>query len=181
MKQNSEQKVLVNQKHRVSRQKSFNIFLGKTFIQILYVYILRNTKPCQTQLILNCVLLSEMCINHPKILTFLKLISALGVFGLKCFHRFVVLGGRIGRISCLVFCLVIKMWKNLYKKSYQTWQKTSKCSNRTQKKRQILFHKFLCEYMLFLPPPFVEWGEMKIPKNWVGGGIRANLEGREKI
>ena len=117
----------------------------------------------------------------PKNFDFLKLISALGVFGLKCFHGFVVLGGRIGRISCLVFCLVIKMWKNLYEKSYQTWQKTSKCSNRTQKKRQILFHKFLCEYMLFLPPPFVEWGEMKIPKNWVGGGIRSNLEGREKI
>ena len=138
LKQDPEQKVLVNQKHGVSKQESFNLFLGKIFIQILYVYILRNTKPCQTQLILNCVLLSQMCINHPNILSFLKLISALGVFGLKYFHGFVVLGGRIGRIAGLVFCLVIKMWKNLYKKSYQTWQKTPKCSNRTQKKRNII-------------------------------------------
>ena len=31
-------------------------------------------------------------------------------------------------------------------------QKTSKCSNGTHKKRQILFHRFLGEYTLFLPP-----------------------------
>ena len=117
----------------------------------------------------------------PKNFDFPKIDQRFRCVWFEMFHRFIVLGGRIGRISCLVFCLVIKMWKNLYKKSYQTWQKTSKCSNRTQKKRQILCHKFLCEYILFLPPPFVEWGEMKIPKNWVGGGIRANLEGREKI
>ena len=44
-------------KQRVSRQKSFNLFPDKTFIHIMYVCIVSNIKPCQTQLILNCVLL----------------------------------------------------------------------------------------------------------------------------
>ena len=48
------------------------------------------------------------------------------------------------------------------------------------KKREILFHKFLCEYILFLPPPFVEWGEMKIPKYWVGGGNQGKLGGQRE-
>ena len=45
LKQNSEQKLLEKQKKRVSMQKSFNLFPRKVFIQILYVYIVRNMKP----------------------------------------------------------------------------------------------------------------------------------------
>ena len=69
------------------------------------------------------------------------------------------------------------MWQNLYKNHIKhgkdlqkSFKKTSKCKNVkifqrehatvTHKKRQILFHKFLGEYTLFLPPPpFFEGGE----------------------
>ena len=50
-------KYLKIKKRKVSRQKSFNLFPTMNFIQILYVYIEPSIKPCQTQLILNCVLL----------------------------------------------------------------------------------------------------------------------------
>ena len=63
-----------------------------------------------------------MCVNHLKILTFQKLTNPLGLFGLKSFHRFIILVGSIEPIACLVFYLVIKMCKNLYKKPYQKWQ-----------------------------------------------------------
>ena len=108
-----------NKKQRVSRQESFNLFAGKTFIQLINVYIVSNIKPYQTQLILNCVLLFTMRVNHQKILTFQKLSDSLGLLELKNFHRFVILGGRIEPIVCLVFYLIIKMWENLYKKPYQ--------------------------------------------------------------
>ena len=56
-----------------------------------------------------------------------------------------------------MFYLVIKMWKNLYKKPYQTWKtvvttfkKHQNVPMRTQKKRKIFFHRFLSEYT-FLP------------------------------
>ena len=51
-------KVLENKKNQlVSRQKLFNLFASKTFIQIMYVYTVSNLKPCQTLLILNSALL----------------------------------------------------------------------------------------------------------------------------
>ena len=50
-------KYLKIKKRKVSRQKSFNLFPTMNFIQILYVYIEPSIKTCQTQLILNCVLL----------------------------------------------------------------------------------------------------------------------------
>ena len=60
-----------------------------------------------------------MFVNHPKVLTFQKLIKPLGLFGLKSFHEFVILDGRIEPIACLVFYLVIKMREKLFKKTYQ--------------------------------------------------------------
>ena len=69
LKQNFKQKLLEYQNpKRVSRQKSFNLFPRKTF-EIFYVCIVRNIKPCQMQLILNCVFLQPMSVNHPQILT----------------------------------------------------------------------------------------------------------------
>ena len=98
------------------KHKLFNLFPSKNFIQILYAYIVFNIKSCQTLLILNCVLLQQMCVNHPKVLTSEKLSSPSGLFGFKSFHEFVVLGGRIRPIACLEF-LVIKKWGNFYKKT----------------------------------------------------------------
>ena len=36
-----------HKKQRVSRQKSFNLLPSKAFIQIMYVYIVRNIKPLE--------------------------------------------------------------------------------------------------------------------------------------
>ena len=41
-------------KKRGSRQKSFHLFPSKTFIQVIYVYTV--IKPCQTKVMLNCIL-----------------------------------------------------------------------------------------------------------------------------
>ena len=86
-------------KNKKSSQKLFNLFQSKTFIQIFYVYIICNIKPWQTQLILNCVLLLSMCVNHPKMLTTQKLSSPLGLIGLKSFHGFFIVGGKIEPIA----------------------------------------------------------------------------------
>ena len=115
LKQNSEQKVLENKKHRLSREKSFNLFPSKTLIQILHVCILHNVKPCQTQPIL--VFSYNQCLNHPKILTSQKLGIPLYLFGFKSFDGFVNLVGRIKSISYFV-----KMLENVYRKPHQTWQ-----------------------------------------------------------
>ena len=121
-----------------------------------------------------------MCANHPKILSSEILRSPLCLFGLKSLHVFVILVGRIEPAVCLLFYLVIKMWESPYKKPYQTW-KTVKTFKRyhnvltgTHKKRQILVHRFVGEYTLFLPIPllllkgenqnWVNW------ENWVGEG-----------
>ena len=48
------------------RQKSFYLFLSMPFIQSLNVFIVSNIKPCQTQLVLNCILLQPLCLNHTK-------------------------------------------------------------------------------------------------------------------
>ena len=63
-----------------------------------------------------------MRLNHPKILTPHKVSSPLGLFCLKSFHEFVLVGGKIEPIVCLVFYLVLKMRENLYKKSYRKWE-----------------------------------------------------------
>ena len=98
-----------------------------------------------------------MCANHLKILTSQKLGSPLYLFGLKSLNAFIILVGRIEPIACLVFYLVIKMWENPYKKPYQIWKtvkafkKHQNVLTRIHKKRQILFHRFVGEYALFLP------------------------------
>ena len=108
--------------------------------------------------------------GHSKILTSQKLSNPLSLFGLKKgFPGFVFLGCSIGTITCLVFYLVINMRKIFTKivsnmvHSSKNIKKTSKCSNRTRKTRQILFHNFLDEHTLILTPSFWKGG-MKIPK-----------------
>ena len=94
-------------------------------------------------------LITNMC-KPPINFDFPKADSHLGLFGLKRFHAFVILGGRIEHIACLVFYLVIKMWEDLYKKPYQNWQtavktfkETSKCFNgNTQKEENIVLKIF---------------------------------------
>ena len=73
------------------------------------------------------------------------------------FHGFVIFGGMIEPITYLVFYLIIRMWENLYKKPYQTWRTAVKAFKKhqnvpkgTHEKKQILFHRFLGEYTLFL-------------------------------
>ena len=63
-----------------------------------------------------------------------------------------------GKAYC--FLCVINLWENLYKNPYQTWKTVVKIFKKhknfprgTHKKRQILFQRFLGEYILFLPPP----------------------------
>ena len=99
----------------------------------------------------------NQCVNHLKVLTSQKLVSTLGLFGLKSFHGFVIIRGRTEPTACLLLYLVTKMWGNLYKKSYQTWQtavntfeKHQNVPTGTQKQRQILFHRALGEETLFL-------------------------------
>ena len=130
---------------------SFNFFPRKTLIEVLYACIVSNVQPCQTELILNCVPLQPMFVNHPKVLTFQKLSKPLGLFGLKSFHEFVILDGRIEPIACLVFYLVIKMWEKLFKKTYQRQQTAVKTFKKhetvpTHKTKEILFHRFLGEH-----------------------------------
>ena len=179
-------------KQRVFRQNSFNLFPSKTFIQISYVYIVRNIKPYRTQLILNCVFLQTMYVNHSKRLTSQKLSSSLDLFGLKswvCYSRW---EDRAYCLPCVLFGHKI-VGKSLQKttsnvaNSNKNIQKTSKFSNRKNKKTQILFYIFSAEYTLFLTPSFL-WMGMNIPKNWVGGKnqffkkiIKTKGDGREKI
>ena len=120
-----------------------------------------------------------MCVGHPNILTSQKLRSHLGLFGLKSFHWFAILVGRIKAIACLVFYLVMKMLENLYKKPYQTRKTVVKILTKHEnlptgrhKKRQILFHRFLSEYTLPLPCYTCFWRENEKWvnwENWVGG------------
>ena len=56
-----------------------------------------------------------------------------------------LLFGRIERITCLAFYLLIKMWENIYKNSYQNWQtavktlkKSLTCSKRNIQKVAII-------------------------------------------
>ena len=112
-----------------------------------------------------------MCVNYPKFLNSHKLSSPLVLLGLKSFHRFVILSGKVGfeLVTCLVFYLVIKIWRNLWKIPYQTWQKTAKTLKKNKKcynkKRQILFHRFLGESIFSNPPPSLK-REMKIPEKF---------------
>ena len=102
-----------------------------------------------------CSLITN-CVNHPKISTTQKLSSPLGFFGLEIFHKFAIVGGRIKPIACVVFYFVIKMRKMFYKKPYKKWQIALKTFKKhqnvptgTHKKRQILSHTFLDEYVCF--------------------------------
>ena len=122
---------------------------------------------------------SRLSVNHSKILTYQKLHSPLGFFGLKSVHEFVIPVGRIKPIVCLVFYLVIKTRENLYKRPYQKWKtakifkKHQNAPMRTHKKRQKLFYSFLGEYTLFLSPlPLCLKRENENRENWDGRGSR---------
>ena len=101
-------------------------------------------------------LLTNVC-KPPQNFNFQNLSSPLGLFGLKSFLGFVILGGRIEPIACLLFYLAIKCGK-IFKKTLKMEnsskiQKTYKCCSGTHRKRQILFDRFLGENTLFLTPP----------------------------
>ena len=64
-----------------------------------------------------------MCIRHQKILTSQKLSGPFGLSGLKNFHGFLILGGRMVSIAYLLFCFGHKVvesssLENIYKKPY---------------------------------------------------------------
>ena len=96
-----------------------------------------------------------MCVNHPKPLSHQKLSNSLGLFCFKSFHGLVIVGGRMERIVCPVFYLVIKIREHLYKNPYQKWQTAVKTFKNhvptgTHKNRQILLHRFLLITKQFL-------------------------------
>ena len=124
---------------------------------MLYVCIVHNIKPCQTQLILKCVLLEKMCVNHPKILTFEKSRSLFVWFDKFPWVCYSFWEDKTYSLPCILFG-----YKNVGKslqKPYQTWKtvktfkKHQNVLTRTHKKRQILFHRFVGEYTFFLPIP----------------------------
>ena len=63
-----------------------------------------------------CSLVNNLC-KPPKNFHFLETDQSFKVS--MSLYRFVIVDERIEPIACLVFYLVIKMWKKLYKKSYQ--------------------------------------------------------------
>ena len=91
----------------------------------------------------------------PKILTSHKLSSSLGLLRSKRFHGFANTSGRTEPIACVVFHLFIKIWENYCQKPYQNWQTAVKTFKKHQivptgahKKGQILFRRFLGEYVI---------------------------------
>ena len=112
-----------------------------------------------------------MCLNRPKMFTSQKSRCPLCLLGLKSFHGFVILVGRREPIACFEFYLVIKMWENPYKKSYQKRKKTKRfethqTQNRnTQEETNIILQ--ICRWIHIVPTnplPFTEGGEQKLGK-----------------
>ena len=66
-----------------------------------------------------------MCVNHPNILAFQKLRSPLVLFGLKSFHGFAILGGKIEPIACLCFVWSKKSGK-IFQKAISNMESSSK-------------------------------------------------------
>ena len=94
-----------------------------------------------------------------------KLNDHLNLFGLKSFHVFLIFGREMGPFFLPWVLFAHKNGENSLQKpisstvkSGKIIQKTSKYSNGTHKKRQMLFHRYLDKYTLFLtlPPPFFE-------------------------
>ena len=70
-------------------------------------------------------------------------------------------------------------YKNVEKslqKIISNMAKNTKMFQQNTKKEKYYFINFCVN--IFLPPPFVEWGELKIPKNWVGGGNQGEFGGQ---
>ena len=85
-----------------------------------------------------------MC-KPPKNIDISETEQPLGVFFVKSSRGFVIVGGRVEPIVCLVFHLVIKMKENLYKKPHQKCKTAVKTFNKyqnvptgTHKKRKII-------------------------------------------
>ena len=57
-----------------------------------------------------CSLITNVC-KLPKNFDFPEIMQPFRLFGLKSVHGFVILGGRMKPIACLVFYLVIKSGK----------------------------------------------------------------------
>ena len=77
---------------------------------------------------------------------------------LKSFYEFVILVEKNYCLPCVFFSHK-NVWKSLQKaisklkNSSKSIQKHQNVPTRTHKKRLILFHRFLGEYILFLTPP----------------------------
>ena len=122
----------------MSRQKSFNSFPSKTFIQILYVSIECYIKQCQTQMILNCVT------NVPKPNQNFDFLETAHHFRFVWFKEFswVCYSRWVDRIYCLPCALFghKNVAKHLQKtisnivNSSQNIQRTSTCPNRNTEK-----------------------------------------------
>ena len=115
-----------------------------------------------------------------------KLSNPLGLFGLKSFHGFGILGILGGTIEPSLPCVLFGD-KNVGKPLQKTISKLANSSKNiqkniknvptgTHKKRQILFHQFLGKYTLFLTPHFFE-GRMKIPSR-TGTNFLKNYQGK---
>ena len=134
-----------------------------------------------------CSLITNVC----KLPKDLNLPEGEQPFDLKSFYEFVILGGKMEPIVCLLFYLVKKMWDILYKKPYQTANSYRKQHQNvlmgTHKQKRILFQIFFGEYTLFLTLLLFWIGGMRSSNNWVEEEpsswkiIRAKEERREKI
>ena len=89
-------------------------------------------------------------------MTFKKLSNPLGLFGLKSFHGFVILGG-VGEGNLLPALCLICTYKcgKIFTKDHiehgktavKAFKKHQNDPTEAHKKRQMLFHKFLDEYL----------------------------------
>ena len=58
--------------------------------------------------------------------------------------------------------------------------KNTKMFQQNTKIGTYYFINFCVNIYYFHSPPFVEWGEMKLPKNWVGGGNQGKFGGQRE-
>ena len=123
---------------------------------MLYVCIVHNIKTFQTQLILNCVFITDVC-KPPKNVDFSEIVHP---FMLVWFEGFLWVyyscwEDRTYSLPCVLFG-----YKNVRKSLQRTisnmensWniQRTSKLFNKKTQIEKKLFHRSVGEYTLFLP------------------------------
>ena len=58
--------------------------------------------------------------------------------------------------------------------------KNTKMFQQNTKIEKYYFINFCVNIYYFYPAPFLEWGEMELPKNWVGGGNQGKFGGQRE-